>query len=305
MCLPNLVIAGAPKCGTSSLFQWLAGHPEVCGSNVKEPFYLMDRGHPLLRKHANVHDDGLAGYRRYFSHCEKEKRIIVEATTHYLYQRTALDVLSGLTPVPQIIFLLREPARRVFSSYEYTKYNLSYLDRGISFHQLVEGILSGSEDFIAQHCASVSSAYVLRNDIQYSRYMDYIEKWVERLGKKQIMVYLFEEMIQQPRRFMLNLAERLGIDPSYYETYAFQQHNQTVFVKNPLLHRRLRKLAALVPAGMLKERLKTLYFRRQGHSGREEMSSKDRDALLTLARDFRPYNARLAQEFQLNILSWG
>jgi hypothetical protein len=50
MSLPNLVIAGAPKCGTSSLFYWLADHPQACGSTVKETFYLMDEEHPLRRK---------------------------------------------------------------------------------------------------------------------------------------------------------------------------------------------------------------------------------------------------------------
>jgi len=40
---PNLVIAGAPKSGTSSLFFWLAAHPEVCGSQKKETYFLADK----------------------------------------------------------------------------------------------------------------------------------------------------------------------------------------------------------------------------------------------------------------------
>jgi hypothetical protein len=66
MPLPNLIIGGAPKCGTSSLFQWLADHPEVCGSRVKEIFYLMDRDHPLLKAESNFHNHGLCGYESYF-----------------------------------------------------------------------------------------------------------------------------------------------------------------------------------------------------------------------------------------------
>jgi len=36
---PNLVVAGAPKCGTSSLYFWLAAHPEVAASREKETFF--------------------------------------------------------------------------------------------------------------------------------------------------------------------------------------------------------------------------------------------------------------------------
>ena len=42
MTFPNLVIAGAPRCGTSSLFRWLADHPNVCTSAATETRYLLD-----------------------------------------------------------------------------------------------------------------------------------------------------------------------------------------------------------------------------------------------------------------------
>src|SRR5689334_10681741 len=83
--LPNLVIAGAPKCGTSSLYRWLADHPQAFGSAPKETFYLMDEGHPLLRKGSNFHTRGLAGYAEFFDGRNEEARVIFEATTHYLY----------------------------------------------------------------------------------------------------------------------------------------------------------------------------------------------------------------------------
>src|SRR5262249_17888741 len=128
MSLPNLIIAGAPKCGTGSLFKWLSDHPQVCGSRVKETFYLMDRGHPLLKYDSNFYTHGLDGYKAYFTHCNNCRKIIVEATTHYIYQKTALEVLSCLETKPQIIFVLRKPSSRVYSSYQYTKNNLANVE---------------------------------------------------------------------------------------------------------------------------------------------------------------------------------
>ena len=67
--LPNTVIAGAPKCGTTSLFRWLNDHPDACGSTTKEPRYLIDPDSCLFDKTSNFHDHGLEGYEAYFEHC--------------------------------------------------------------------------------------------------------------------------------------------------------------------------------------------------------------------------------------------
>ena len=46
--LPNVAMVGVPKCGTTSVFSYLADHPEVCQSSEKETYFLMDKGHPLF-----------------------------------------------------------------------------------------------------------------------------------------------------------------------------------------------------------------------------------------------------------------
>ena len=92
--LPNVVIAGAPKCGTTSLFAWLADHPDVCGSNVKEARYFLDPDDPLFDEISNFRDHGLAGYEAYFTDCEERKaQVVLEATPVYLYQQTAPEGL--------------------------------------------------------------------------------------------------------------------------------------------------------------------------------------------------------------------
>ncbi len=60
MITPNLFIAGAPKCGTSSLYFWLSDHPEVCASTPKEPFYFIDKGYSEFKKESNYHVHGMA-----------------------------------------------------------------------------------------------------------------------------------------------------------------------------------------------------------------------------------------------------
>jgi hypothetical protein len=306
MNLPNLIIAGAPKCGTSSLYGWLADHPEACGSTPKETFYLMDYGHPLLRRGANFHEQGLQGYSAFFNNCSKSRKIIFEATTHYVYQRTALEVLSALPEVPLILFMLRKPSERVYSSFQYTKNNLANLRRDISFSEFVRLVRLDSGGAIIKEYAG-ESAYVLSNDLKYSRYVEYVSLWRERVGSERVEVMLFEEMKENPLAFMKKLAARLGIDSSFYDDYGFPVRNETLSLKYLPLHRRVRKLNGLLPQGGLKSLLKGVYLKAQAvRSGRAPSGKtrEDREALAELEQEFRPFNQRLANEFGLDLSAW-
>jgi hypothetical protein len=311
--LPNLVVAGAPKCGTSSLFRWLADHPQACGSARKETFYLMDEGHPLLRRGANFHAGGLEGYAEFFGDCDGDARVRFEATTHYIYQRTALEVLSKLPTRPRIVFVLRKPSERVYSSFRYSQNNLANVRRDLTFARFVELSKANGKGSDAEwEELAGASAYVLRNDIRYSRYVEYVGRWVERFGRERVDVLLFEDMKANPRAFMKELAARAGIDASFYDSYDFPVKNETFGVRYPSLHRGVRKLNELVPAAGLKDALKKVYVRAQSGgkangkaSGKaNEKSPEDARALEELEREFRPFNRRLSDELGLNLSAW-
>ena len=303
MNLPNLVIAGAPKCGTSSLYRWLADHPQACGAKVKETFYLMDEGHPLLRRDANFHTHGLAGYRAFFNECAAGCRIIFEATTHYIYQRTPIEVLSQLPQPPQIVFVLRKPSERVYSSFQFSKNNLANVRSDVSFARFVE-LLKQDADGRAINELAGASAYVLRNDVRYSRYVEYLTPWVERFGRERVHVLLFEDLKADPRAFMQHLARRIGIDPAFYDAYDFPVRNETFNVRYKTLHRRVRRLNELVPAGGLKGALKKVYLKAQAGKANNGKTQADKQTLIDLEREFRPFNQRLADELRLDLSAW-
>ena len=301
MAYPNLIIAGAPKCGTSSLYRWLADHPEACGSKVKETFYLMDEGHPLLRGGATFHTHGLEGYRAFFADCPAGRRVVFEATTHYIYQRTPVEVLSKLPGPPQVVFVLRKPSERVYSSFKYSQNNLASVRRGVSFARFV-GLLQDDEAALEEIAGA--SAFVLRNDIRYSRYVEYVSRWVERFGRERVHVLLFEDLKADPRAFMKNLARRVGIDPAFYDGYGFPLRNETFSVRYQALHRRVRRLNELIPPGGLKGALRKVYLKAQAREPNGGQTPEDRRALAELEREFKPFNRRLAEEFGLDLSAW-
>jgi hypothetical protein len=302
MTLPNLVIAGAPKCGTSSLFDWLVAHPEVCGSSVKEPFFLIDEGNPLQNPGCNFHDHGLDAYASFFEDCSGHEKVIVEATTHYIYQQTALAVLSSLPGGPRVIFVLRKPSDRVFSSFAFSKNNLGNVRSDLAFADFVRRVTTDPDD-PALKTALGPSAYVLTRDIQYSRYVDYLLKWRERLGEDGMRIILFESMRSDPKRVMEELSDWLVIDASFYAEFDFTARNRTVSVRSGRIQRMARALAANMPAGRLKGWFKGVYGAVQSKRA-EGPTPEDEAALAELDDHFRASNDRLAKEFGLNLDAW-
>jgi len=302
MTFPSLVIAGAPKCGTSSLFRWLADHPQVCGSRVKEPFFLMDADSPLRRSECNVHDHGLDAYSSFFPDCTESDRIAIEATTHYIYQTTALDVLEGLGTRPRIVFLLRRPSERIYSSFIYSKAR-GNVRRDLSFSEYVKLVGDGTGGAL-DGLAWGPSAYVLERDIRYSRYVDYLTQWRDRLGDERMRVVLFETMRADPKGTMQELCGWAGIDPSFYDDYDFAARNRTVAVRSPRVQKLARALASKFPAGRLKNGIERLYYALQARPRTEQRTPADEAALAALDAQFRPFNDRLAREFGLDLTAW-
>jgi hypothetical protein len=298
MTLPNLVIAGAPKCGTTSLFAWLDAHPDVCGARVKETRFLVDPDDPLFKRDSNFRDHGLAGYHSYFDGCDASSAsIVVEATPVYLYQRTALEVLSSLDPTPQVLFLLRKPSERVYSHFLFLRSKL-VLDRELSLR-----------DFVARsrmRDPSLPHRGHAREVIAQSRYITYLETWAGHFPPSHLQILLFEDLRRDERAFMRALSEKLGIDPAFYNTYDFPRENVTRDVRLIWLHRTRKRVARL-----LSLRARTIL--RSPTEGAYSWlnlrpvparSSEESEVLAELDREFAPENERLAREMHVDLTPW-
>lgn len=303
MRLPNLILAGAPKCGTSSLFSWLVAHPEVCGSSPKETFYFMDANNPLLNSMGNYHDRNMDRYASFFQDCPPQTKILLEGTTHYIYQETALNFFAAADPQPYIVFVLRKPSEQIFSSFSYTQNNLARLEKDISFAQFADLLLQDRVELIKDRCHSEQSFFVLKNQLLYGKYYDFIARWAERFAPDRLRIIVFEQMKADPRTTLRCLASDLGIDSDFYNRFDFHKKNQTVAIQNSFIHRNLRKVAPYLPTGAFKAALKSFYFSVQLKNS--SAPSPDPESLRRLDDYFVPYNRQLAEVFNLNLDCWG
>ncbi len=240
--LPDIVIAGAPKCGTSSLFFWLAAHPDICGSRKKETHFLRDR----IDRHnedLNIHEHGLQAYKEQFRHCN-ERKLKLEATPNYFYDRTPIQVLSKGSPPPWILFILREPSEQIHSSYRFSRYRR-------------KRNRSEFRTFIDPEQSELRWAVP---PLEKCRYAKYLTPWVEAFGRAGVYVYLFERMKKDPKSFMQKVAMDLGIDPDFYGHYSFEKRNSSKRIKSKWLHQLGERIQPHIP-NRVQEKLLPLYLK--------------------------------------------
>lgn len=274
---PNVIIAGAPKSGTSSLFFWLGAHPEVCASKVKETYFLGDEEN----KHnvsANIHKDGLEAYQRFFSHCQGEK-VRLEATPVYIYHKLPLSILPKLPEKPKVIFILREPSDRLYSHWRFNRYRMKNIK--LSFEEYLDfsNAPEGWADYIDQ-----------------THYIRHISKYVEVLGKENILVFQFEQIKKDKVAFMKQVASDLNISPEFYDEFDFFHRNETVAVKNSKLHRIGLKIEPLVPT-WLQEKIIPLYLK-MNSSKLPPISEQEKRLKENVRDQFRQSNEELVSAFE-------
>src|SRR5699024_9381850 len=108
---PNFLIIGAPKAGTTSLFQYLAKHQHIIPSQKKELLYFSVNQRM-----------GLRGYLKNFPlKQEKMNKLTFEASPSYLFYPNGLQRIKRLFPGIKLVVLLRDPVNRAFSQWNFNQ----------------------------------------------------------------------------------------------------------------------------------------------------------------------------------------
>ena len=102
--LPNYLIIGAPKCGTTSLAAWLDEHPQVYMVPEKELHFF-----------SGYWEQGLDWYEQCF--VPNGKPLVGEASPSYLENPVARERIASVLPGAKLIAMMRNPVDRAYSQY--------------------------------------------------------------------------------------------------------------------------------------------------------------------------------------------
>jgi Sulfotransferase family len=229
--VPDVVIGGAPRSGTTFLCELLAKHPQVFVAKpyIPEPKVCMTP-HP-------AGDAGLlARYARFFAEAPPNA-VLVEKTSYYFENAEARERLVRLMPQARFVFILREPVTRAYSNWSRTR--IQGLET-LPFEQAIE----------LEEC---SRPVPLSPDLAYARPFDYLTRgrygtfaqaWIEAVGRCRVFFYLFEAAIAAPECFVERLQHFVGVEPlpwSRLSTGRINAGEDDVRALDPALAARLRR----------------------------------------------------------------
>lgn len=161
----DVLIAGVAKAGTTTLFHALSQHPAVCGANVKEMNFLL-------------RDDWMEeSGRRYFASCFQqcaEPLLTLEASPRYWFHPDTVLPRLGAVGSPKVIIVLRDPAKRLWSSFTYLQ-SRSRVSHDMRFSTFIEACQehSGPPD---------SPTAAETNPLDVGVYSRFLPRWLEALG---------------------------------------------------------------------------------------------------------------------------
>jgi Sulfotransferase domain len=201
--LPDFVIIGGKKCGTTFLYHLLAQHPLVEPAAKKELHFFDNR-----------FDEGVEWYRRCFPQPRlKDGRwIITGEATPYLAHPSAAERMAQVIPQARLILLLRNPVDRTFSEYQ-MRARKGRETR--SFEEAVEAeealLRIGRDKILEDKHYYVSLGHQLSWYLFKSIYVDQLLRWLKLFSQEQMLVLKSEDFFESPHDTLGVVLEFLGL----------------------------------------------------------------------------------------------
>lgn len=219
---PSLLICGAQRCGTTSMYQALRQHPALL--------------RPVARKGVHYFDDvayrnGLDWYRAHFplraevaraARHARERAIVFESSPYYLFHPAAPQRIAQTLPGVRALVLLRDPVERAYSAYthEYRRgYEPETFERAL---ELEDERLAGEEERLLADPGYASHAHRHQAYLHRGAFVDQLERLTGALGRDGVLVVDADDFFTEPEPVWEDVSRFLDLSP--FRPH-FEQHN--------------------------------------------------------------------------------
>lgn len=177
--LPDFVGIGAPRSGTTWIYEMLKRHPQVCMSSEKE-----------LNFFNNAYQKGAGWYERFFNPCDQNKTV-GEFSPSYLADERVPERMKALVPEAKLVISLRNPVKQIFSRYCYMVSRQLY-----------------NKPF---DCALKENSHL----IEQAFYFQHITRFLKYYDRSQLLILIYEDLERDPHSFLREIYSFLKIDSTY------------------------------------------------------------------------------------------
>jgi hypothetical protein len=297
---PNFFIVGAPKCGTTAMYEYLSPHPDIfMPETVKEPHYFA----PEYQLQLATRYSNLDTYLNLFADARTEKRI-GEASVFYLCAPEAAHKIWEFDPHARIIIMLRNPVDMMYS--------LFYQERFAGNERLetFEAALAAEADRKQGIGVSPRSTpqKLFYRDI--GRFSEQVQRYFDCFGRENVHVIIYDDLRKDVGEVYRQTLQFLDVDPDFQADFKVHNPNQeprvqTVnrLIRQPPkavagLHAALRRVTPPAARNFIWSTIKSLNTRVKP---RPPMRPETRQQLLA---EFRPEVDRLSELLGRDLNSW-
>jgi hypothetical protein len=200
--LPDLLVIGGQRCGTSTLYRHLGRHPDVSPSLRKEVEYFSRR-----------YDRGDRWYRAHFSLDVQRDRLSFEATPDYLFHPLAAARAATVVPDARLVVMLRDPVARAWSHYHHMV--------GLGHEHLeFDAAVTAEPDRCADDLARLADnplhdpvALLRYSYVARGRYAEQLARWFEHFPRNQLLVVRSEDFFADPGTSYRRILDFVGLTP--------------------------------------------------------------------------------------------
>jgi hypothetical protein len=251
---PNLFIVGAPKCGTSSMHDYLDQHPDVFMSRtMKEPDYFCTD----LKINESRRKRDLEGYLSLFAEAKDAKRI-GESSVWYLASTQAARNIHAFDPAAKIIVMLRNPIDAAYSLHG--QFIWSCNEDILDF----ERAIAMEED--RRNGRSIPETATSPDGLQYTRvfsFAEQVQRYLDVFPARQVKIILFEDFTRNTGEVYAQTLEFLDLKPFEATLEVVNAAKPVSLPLNRFFARRpkLRNAVhAMIPAGLQRRIIDTLPY---------------------------------------------
>ena len=207
--LPDFIVIGAQKSGTSSLSAYLEQHPDIAGVFAKEIHYFDGGVSPAVDNFSN----GQQWYRANFPirAMGNASTKVFEATPMYLYHPLAPERIHQLLPQIKLLVLLRNPTDRAISHYHHSR------SRGWEKLPILEAMHAEESRIVALSQSADFAGGAFRYFSYKSRgnYIEQIRRYRKYFRDDQMLILKSEELFSNPAAALPAIFEFVGVRPNY------------------------------------------------------------------------------------------
>lgn len=211
---PDFVIAGAQRCGTTSLFQALSRHPAMMSNALgAKGVHYFDTNYHQKAEWYLAHFPSRMGRD---THSEKvgHRAIAGEASPYYLYHPAVAERMAGIIPDTKIIVLLRDPVKRAISHHLHMVWEghepVKDIDKALD---LEAERLEGVEQKLLEDPDLVSRPHQHYSYMARGHYATQLKRLFEHFDRQNVLVMTTEELIVDSESSLSRIQSFIGLEP--------------------------------------------------------------------------------------------